>query len=174
VLEVACGTGYWTAWVAPVAESVVATDAGAEVLDVARQKSYPPERVRFAIADAYELGAVSGEFSAAFAGFFWSHVPRARIPAFLGSLHGRLGPAGRVVLLDNRHVTGSSTPIARRDEAGNTYQQRRLADGTEHEVLKNFPNPADLKAALSAYASGLRIVEFEYYWGASYETSGAA
>ena len=92
VPEVACGTGYWTAWLAPVAEGIVATDASAEVLDVARQKPYPPDRVRFAIADAYELGAVPGEFNAAFVGFFWSHVPRARIPTFLASLHGRLGP----------------------------------------------------------------------------------
>ena len=172
VLEVACGTGYWTAWLAPVAEGIVATDAGAEVLGAARQKSYPPERVRFAGADAYDLGAVSGEFSAAFAGFFWSHVPRARVPEFLWSLHRRLGPGARVVFLDNRFVAGSSTPIARRDDAGDTYQRRWLGDGTEHKVLKNFWSPAKLRAALGADARGLRIVEFEYYWGASYETKG--
>ena len=78
------------------------------------------------------------------------------------------------MLLDNRYVLGSSTSIARRDEAGNTYQQRRLADSSEHEVLNNFPSPTELRAALAANASGLRIVEFEYYWGASYKTSEAA
>lgn len=174
VLEVGCGTGYWTEWLAPVVEAIVATDAGAEVLDVARQKSYPAKRVRFAIADAYELGAVAGEFSAAFAGFFWSHVPLARISEFLLGLHGRLGAEARVVLLDNRYVTCSSTPIARRDDEGNTYQKRRLADGSEHEVLKNFPSPDEVRGAVGADASGLRIVEFDYYWGASYETRAGA
>lgn len=168
VLEIACGTGYWTAWLAPVTETILATDANEEVLDVARQKSYPPGRVSFALADAYELGTVTGEFSAAFAGFFWSHVPRQRIPAFLRNLHERLGQGVRVVLLDNRYVTGSSTPISRRDEAGNTYQQR-LADGSEYEVLKNFPSPAELTAALGTDAIGLRMVVFEYYWGAVYD-----
>lgn len=174
LLETACGTGYWTAWLAPATETILATDANEAVLDVARRKPYPPGRVSFAIADAYELDTVTGEFNAAFAGFFWSHVPRQRIPAFLRSLHGRLGHGARVVLLDNRYVAGSSTPISRRDEAGNTYQQRRLADGSEYEVLKNFPSPAELTAALGGEASGLRIVEFEFYWGAGYDIAGPA
>ena len=172
LLEIACGTGYWTAWLAPAVEGILATDANEEVLDVARRKSYPPGQASFAVADAYELGTVAGEFNAAFAGFFWSHVPRQRIPAFLKGLHGRMGHGVRIVLLDNRYVAGSSTSISRRDEAGNTYQQRRLADGSEYEVLKNFPNPAELTEALGTEATGLRIVEFEYYWGVSYESKG--
>ncbi|HET6374160.1 MAG TPA: methyltransferase domain-containing protein [Candidatus Polarisedimenticolia bacterium] len=172
VLEVACGTGYWTARLAQAAESIVATDAGPEVLEAARRKPCPADRVRFLIADAYDLGGVPGEFDAAFAGFFWSHVPVARIPAFLRSLHGRLGRGARVVLLDNRYVAGSSTRLARRDEGGDTYQRRRLADGSEHEVLQNFPSPAELNEQLGAFAAGLRVVEFDYFWGASYETNG--
>ena len=76
LLEIACGTGYWTERIAPSAASIVATDAGDEVLDVARSKGYPPGRVRFANADAYNPAVVKGRFSALFAGFFWSHVPR--------------------------------------------------------------------------------------------------
>ncbi len=44
VLEVACGTGYWTAHLAPFTRSILATDAADEVLDVARAKTYPPRR----------------------------------------------------------------------------------------------------------------------------------
>jgi demethylmenaquinone methyltransferase/2-methoxy-6-polyprenyl-1,4-benzoquinol methylase len=174
VLEVACGTGYWTAWIAPVTEGIVATDAGVEGLDVARRKPYPPGRVRFVLADAYDLVAVPGEFSAAFVAFFWSHVPWKRTREFLRSLHDRVGPGARVVLLDNRYVPGSSTPIVRRDSEGNTYQVRQLADGSVCEVLKNFPTRAALTATLGADAIGLRIADFEYYWGASYQTSGPA
>jgi demethylmenaquinone methyltransferase/2-methoxy-6-polyprenyl-1,4-benzoquinol methylase len=77
-------------------------------------------------------------------------------------------------LLDNRYVPGSSTPIVRRDSEGNTYQVRQLADGSVCEVLKNFPTRAALTATLGADAIGLRIADFEYYWGASYQTSGPA
>lgn len=169
ILEIACGTGYWTATLAGVAEAIVATDASSEVLAVARSKAYPALRVEFAEADAYALGRVPGRFTAVFAGFWWSHVPLDRLPAFLAGVHARLPAGGRVVLLDNRYVEGSSTPISRRDAAGNTYQRRRLDDGSEHEVLKNFPTAPELAEVLEPASSGLAVAEFEYYWGASYK-----
>jgi SAM-dependent methyltransferase len=168
ILEIACGTGYWTQWLAPVAAAVVATDASSEVLDLAAAKTYPPGRVRLEIADAYVIGVVPGEFTAAFAGFWWSHVPCERQGEFLANLHGRLGAGARVVLLDNRYVEGSSTPLSRRDAGGNTYQWRGLADGSRQEVLKNFPSAAEITSALRAWAADLEVVEFDYYWGARY------
>jgi ubiquinone/menaquinone biosynthesis C-methylase UbiE len=38
VLEVACGTGYWTQFIAPNAARVVATDATPETLDIAQKR----------------------------------------------------------------------------------------------------------------------------------------
>src|SRR5262252_2575262 len=51
VIEVACGTGYWTQYIAPVASRLVATDALAEPLDFAKQRP-GVERVQFLQADA--------------------------------------------------------------------------------------------------------------------------
>jgi demethylmenaquinone methyltransferase/2-methoxy-6-polyprenyl-1,4-benzoquinol methylase len=174
ILEVACGTGYWTAELAPVAAAIVATDANPEVLALARQKPYPADRVRLEIADAYALADVPGAFTAGLAAFWWSHVAHERQNTFLSGLHARLGARATVVLIDNRFVPGSSTPITRRDEAGNTYQQRRLADGTVHEVLKNFPTPAELETALAPVAQELNVIEFAYYWGVRYRVASAA
>lgn len=168
ILEAACGTGYWTAETAPGAEAIVATDASSEVLALARRKHYPAGRVSFVQADAYALDRVPGNFTAGFAAFWWSHVPLERQSAFLLGLHQRLGAGATVLFLDNRYVAGSSTPLSRRDAAGNTYQRRRLADGTEYEVLKNFPDRAELEAALLPRAASLRVTEFAYYWGACY------
>src|SRR5207244_1325078 len=53
VLEIACGTGWWTERIAAGARSVLATDASLEVIEVARRKKYPPGRVRFMRADAF-------------------------------------------------------------------------------------------------------------------------
>src|SRR6185369_11802148 len=99
ILEVACGTGYWTALVARTAGAVVATDAAREPLDLARAKAQV-EAVRFETADAYSLPAQLGVFDGALAAFWWSHVPGRRIPEFLESLHARLEPGARVLLLD--------------------------------------------------------------------------
>jgi hypothetical protein len=124
--------------------------------------------VRFERADAFELARVQGSFDAAFAGFWWSHVQRADLPRFLAGLHERLVPGARVAFLDNRFVEGSSTPIARTDDAGNTYQLRPLDDGTVHEVLKNFPPPAELEAAVAGVAEDVRVLELPHYWCLSY------
>ena len=69
--------------------------------DMARAKAYPPRRVRFEQADAYTLEALTGAFIAGFAGFWWSHVPKARLPGFLSTFHGKLQPGARVVFVDN-------------------------------------------------------------------------
>jgi SAM-dependent methyltransferase len=172
VLELACGTGYWTERVARVARSVVATDARDRVLEVARSKRLPPERVRFAVLDAFDVSAIPGRFTAAVAGFWWSHVRRERVLTFLGQLHARLGPRTRVIFFDNRFVPGSSTPISRTDALGNSYQRRVLADGREYEVLKNFPTPDELRQALVPRAEDVAVVELEYHWLLSYRVGG--
>ena len=165
ILEIACGTGYWTTLLAPAAASVVAIDLADEPMEIARHKSYPPGKTVFEKEDAYRLPARLGRFDGAFAGFWWSHIPRQRIAEFLASLHARLEPGARVVMFDNRLVEGSSTPIDRWDDAGNSYQKRRLADGSETEVLKNFPGEAELRRLLP----GLKLQELEYYWLAEYQ-----
>ena len=168
VLEIACGTGYWTPLLAERAASVLAIDAADEVLEIARAKPLASPNVRYDRADAYALPAWPTRFDACFAGFWWSHVPLGHIDAFLDALHARLTARARVVFLDNRYVEGSSTPLSRRDAEGNSYQLRRLADGSSHEVLKNFPTPEAFGRLLGARAEALEWTSLEYYWVASY------
>ena len=49
-----------------------------------------------------------------------------------------------------------------------TYQIRRLDDGSTHEVLKNFPTDPELRAAVQDLASDVRVELLEYYWILSY------
>ena len=168
VLEIACGTGYWTPLIASRAKSVLAVDYAEETLEIARSKTYEKKNVDFQRGDAYALPASTDQFSACFAGFWWSHVPLERLDAFLEGLHARLSPRGRVAFLDNLYVEGSSSPLARRDAAGNTYQERRLGDGSRHEVLKNFPADGELEARLGRAGSEVRVTRYQYYWLASY------
>lgn len=168
VLEVACGTGYWTAEFAPSASSVVAADVNEEVLQLARAKQYAPDRVRFVHADAYALGNVDGIFTAGFAGFWLSHVLKTDRSRFLDAFHTRLHPGGLVVMMDNMFVEGSNHPITRTDDAGNTYQQRRLRNGTGFEVLKNFPDQHELRAMLGRRAVDVRFEQLQYYWLLAY------
>jgi SAM-dependent methyltransferase len=172
VLEIACGTGWWTPHAAARAAHWLATDLNPETMAVAQSKPTPPG-VEFRAVDAYTLAGLRDDerFDAAFAGFWWSHVPKSRLGAWLATLHERLEPGARVVFCDNREVPGSTTPIARRDADGNSYQQRRLADGSRHEVLKNFPSRDEAIAALGPRARHPRWTENTYYWTLVYELS---
>ena len=169
VLEIACGTGWWTPHGAQDCLSWLATDLNPETMAIARSKALPAGKVSFATVDAYtmhELGAAT--FNAAFTGCWWSHVPLARLPGWLDLLHARLEPGAQVVMLDNSFVQTSSTPITRRDAQGNTYQNRTLDDGSLHEVLKNFPTPQEAFAQLGPRARKPQWLPFEHYWVLSY------
>jgi ubiquinone/menaquinone biosynthesis C-methylase UbiE len=171
VLEIACGTGWWTPHGARRAASWLATDLNPETMDLARAKPLPA-CVQFATVDAYTLNGLGDQtFDAAFAGCWWSHVPLQRLPGWLDTLHERLLPGARVVMLDNSYVQTSSTPISRQDEAGNTFQQRTLDDGSVHEVLKNFPSSEQAIAALGPCALGPIWTAYEHYWVLSYTLS---
>lgn len=175
VLEVACGTGWWTPYGARAAAAWLATDFNPETMDIARAKPMPQDlhgapRVRFAQADAYSLQELSTqEFDAAFAGCWLSHVPLQRLSEWASTLHARLACGARVVLLDNSFTQTSSTPISRTDAHGNTYQERRLDDGSTHEVLKNFLSPEQLRAALGPRVAAFDWWGLTHYWVASYE-----
>lgn len=69
-----------------------------------------------------------------------------------------------MVLLDNRFVRGSSTPIAEQDGEGNTYQVRRLEDGSTYRVLKNFPSEVELRRAVAGIARDVRFHEWQHFW----------
>jgi len=169
VLEVACGTGYWTALVADVAASITATDASEEVLKIARSKGLDRTRVNLILTDAWRAREMHGDFDAGFAAFWWSHIPREQIATFLTGFHSALQPGARVVFADNRFVAGSSTPVFRTDDHGNSWQLRRLDDGSAQEVLKNFPTRAELLSQIEPHARTAEIVEFDYFWCLSYE-----
>jgi demethylmenaquinone methyltransferase/2-methoxy-6-polyprenyl-1,4-benzoquinol methylase len=169
VLEVACGTGWWTPHGARDARRWLATDLNPETMDIARAKTMPAS-VEFRTVDAFTFAELGSEtFDGAFAGCWWSHVPLARLVPWLQLLHDRLEPGARVVMLDNSFVQTSNLPITRRDAEGNTYQDRSLDDGSVHEVLKNFPTREEAFAAIGARARDPQWTAYGHYWVLSYE-----
>jgi ubiquinone/menaquinone biosynthesis C-methylase UbiE len=170
VLDVACGTGYWAQFLAPVASRVVGIDASPETLQIARSRAIG-ETVSFVVGDAYSVPLDLGKFSAAFAGFWFSHVPIGRRSEFLRRLNLSLGRGSKVVFLDNRFVDGNSSPISETDADGNTYQIRKLKDGSTHRVLKNFPTEEELHGSLASVGTHGRLTTWEYFWAFEYVAS---
>jgi demethylmenaquinone methyltransferase/2-methoxy-6-polyprenyl-1,4-benzoquinol methylase len=120
--------------------------------------------VEFLRADAYALPNTLRGYDALFAGFWWSHVPLARLDGFLAGCMRAVGPGALLAFLDGRYVEGSSTAILRRDGEGNTYQERKLGDGSVHEVLKNYPQESELIQRASRYGWGANVELLPYHW----------
>ncbi len=80
-----------------------------------------------------------------------------------------LAPGARIVLLDNRYIAGSSTPISATDDAGDTWQERQLADGSRHRILKNFPQYEDLLASIAPHARATHWWLLDYFWYFEYQ-----
>jgi len=167
VLEVACGTGFWTQHIIPVAMAVTATDATAEPMAFARLRP-GADKADFVLADAYALPEALGRFEGAFAGLWLSHVPRRSVPEFLASLHARLAPGAVVVMIDNNEVQLKDLPIAETDADGDTWQHRPLRDGSVHRVLKNFPSQAELEAMVAGVGEACEHRSLENFWAFRY------
>lgn len=77
-------------------------------------------------------------------------------------------------MTDNHYVEGSSTPIAREDNNGNTYQMRELSDGSIHEVLKNFIKKDEFMMRITPFGEDSRFSSLEYFWLAQYRLKTGA
>jgi demethylmenaquinone methyltransferase/2-methoxy-6-polyprenyl-1,4-benzoquinol methylase len=168
VLEIACGTGYWTQVVAETTKSITATDINEEVLQIARAKNYAGN-VSFQKVDALNLSFPrQDDFTAGLAAAWWSHLRKAQIRNFLFQFHRLFSPGSIIVFMDNQFVPGSNTPISRTDAEGNTYQLRRLENGDEHEILKNFPSEKEVRDVITDLAVEISWTELQYYWFLTY------
>ena len=162
VLDVACGTGYFTVSAARRARSVTGIDANDETLALARAKGIA--NAQFTLADAYAIPPSSQPYDGALVTFWWSHVPRQRIDEFLRGLHRHLASGAVVLIADNTYVEGNSTAIARIDDAANTYQTRTLENGERYEVLKNFPTRDELSAWGERFGGDVDVRFLTYFW----------
>jgi demethylmenaquinone methyltransferase/2-methoxy-6-polyprenyl-1,4-benzoquinol methylase len=172
VLELACGTGWWTERLAAHAASWIATDADTGALDIVQHKAIQGLSATTTL-NAYQP-SVSTPVDCVFAAHWYSHLRLDERSIFFRSVHGCLKPGGRLIMLDNNFVSGSSTAISRTDIEGNTYQTRKLKDGSLHEVLKNFPDQQQLAASGKPYFEKIAFnneltLNTIYYWYASME-----
>jgi protein-L-isoaspartate O-methyltransferase len=169
VLEIACGTGYWTAVIGEAAESVLAIDINRSLLEQAQKRCCHQENVRFQMADAYTLEGVPDGFDAAFGYGWWSHMPKKNIKTFLMALQSKLVPGALVLFNDQLPYDGF---YRRQDKDGNILEQRILPNTRSFMIVKNFPDEQEIKDALSGLAEDIQYTrrQEEEHWEVVYKT----
>jgi protein-L-isoaspartate O-methyltransferase len=143
VLEIACGTGMWTAALAELADTVTAIDVAPEVVEIARDR-VQSANVSFEVADVYSWDP-GDRFDVIFFSAWLSHVPMSRFDAFWESLRVLLAEDGRVLFIDE-HIDerGKENYVAGLAET----VERQLNDGSTFRVIKNFVDPEQLELRL--------------------------
>jgi ubiquinone/menaquinone biosynthesis C-methylase UbiE len=147
VLELACGTGLWTERLVAHAERLTALDYSPEMLQLCRERVDDP-RVRYMHADLFAWEP-DETYDACFFGFWLSHVPEERFDAFWEKLERALRPDGRVFFVDSARHDRASAVDHELPPADDPTMLRRLADGSEHRIVKRFYEPESLQRRLA-------------------------
>jgi ubiquinone/menaquinone biosynthesis C-methylase UbiE len=171
VLEIACGTGFWTEIASQSAQHIVAIDSSTEMLQIACSKSIPTDKVQFQYADAYALGSVDGYFDGGLANFWFSHIPKKRINEFLLGFHKRISKGASVFMADNVYVQGVGGELVRQSDGEDTFKMRELSNGSKHKVLKNYYTEFQIQQILAPFTFNLNIHMGSCFWWVSYSVN---
>ena len=164
VLELACGTGYWTQAAAKYAKKVIATDIAPEMIKEAKNKKFNSP-VKFINSDIYDLPFKSAAFDLIIIGFWFSHEPKQNYCKFFDIIRKPLKPNGQIWLIDNNPpAEGPKSGYLYTDEFGNNFKSRPLADGEEFSLLKNYFTENELDNTFSKSFYINKLTYDDYYW----------
>jgi len=164
VLEMACGTGYWSWIMARTARRITAIDIWMEMLDEARKKNFRSP-VDFIRGDMENLPVRDNAFDFIAVGFWFSHHPRQFYDQFFETLKRPLKKDGLVWMIDNNPpAEGRFKESARVDSHGNNFKKRYLDDGREYVILKNYFEKDELQMIFNPVFKIKKLVYKEFYW----------
>jgi SAM-dependent methyltransferase len=145
IVELAAGTGWWTALLAAKGD-LHAYDAAGAPLDRARSRLVAHGlRAHLHVRDAW--AAPDRAVDSLFSGFWLSHVPRPRLAEFLGIARAWLRPGGIYAAIDSQPDAASGT-VDRLPAPAPDLALRRLADGREFTIPKVLYRADELAEAL--------------------------
>lgn len=163
VLDLACGTGFWTRIVSESATAIIGVDINSQTLTEARKKQYfcPTE---FLLSDMHNLPLAPNRSNALLATYVVSHVRRQDIDCLRKGIRRIIGVDSPAFICDNNLVCELKPDLIWDDEHVNTYKRRWLENGQEYLILKNYFDRDELKSLFDAWGKISEFVFEQYYW----------
>jgi SAM-dependent methyltransferase len=163
ILEVACGTGYWTAVAAATAQSIHATDFNSGPLEIARSKGLGPN-VGFRPGRCLRAARYGRRIRLRHGAFL--------VVACAESRAAKVSLALRIEVVQRRRAADDRQQFRCRIEHAHLSHGRRRQHlsaarsgwAEQHEVLKNFPSTSDIEAALGTVCSTVHVLQLRHYW----------
>jgi SAM-dependent methyltransferase len=162
VLELACGTGQWTAELAKYASLLTAVDASPEMIAINRAR-VPQDNVRYVEADLFAWSPPERS-DVVFFSVWLSHVPPQRFEGFWALVADCLNENGRVFLIDElpaaaaheRWIPDAIAPVV----------ERPLTTGASYRAIKVLHDPVELGARLSGlgWLADIRTVSRRFFY----------
>ncbi|MEA2519491.1 MAG: hypothetical protein QOF49_1571, partial [Chloroflexota bacterium] len=148
IVELAAGTGWWSPLLASKATELSMYDAAEAPLARARDRLVAHGlRAHLHVRDAW-APPEGAPADAVFAGFWLSHVERARTVAFLEVAGRWLAPGGRIALIDS--IPDPRSGAVDQPPPADDRSVRRLADGRQFTITKVFRSAHEIELALEA------------------------
>jgi SAM-dependent methyltransferase len=144
IVELACGTGWWTEQLLPYSDTLTAVDVSPEVLEINRHRVKDPS-VHYIETDLFSWKPVR-RFDFVFFSFWLSHVPAAKFAGFWDMVNDALKPDGKAFFIDSLFTQESTAKDQEIDHRGTAT--RTLNDGREFEIVKEFYDPPELEQNL--------------------------
>ncbi len=167
VLELAAGTGYWTDLLARGAARVTAIDGSAEMIAINQARlGARAARVDYRRLDLFDWKPACRWDGLVFC--FWiSHVPRERLAGFLHTCREALHDGATMFFLDGQRVDESTAVDHVLPDGDREVMVRRLNDGREFRIVKNYHRAAELTALAGAagFALDVRYTETFFQYG---------
>jgi 2-polyprenyl-3-methyl-5-hydroxy-6-metoxy-1,4-benzoquinol methylase len=163
VLELAPGTGIWTERLVDRASRVTAVDASPEMVEENRRRlGERAGSVDYVIADLFDWQPGRAWDCVVFS--FWiSHVPNDRLDGFLRGVAGMLRPGGSVFFLDGTPRQESTAIDHVLPGSGEEVMVRRLDDGREFRIVKNFWSAEELEQRCRAAGLDVAVHHTTYF-----------
>jgi SAM-dependent methyltransferase len=167
ILELACGTGLWTQYLAPLATHLTAVDAAPEVIALNRQR-LGADSIEYIVADLFNWTPTQ-KFDFIFFGFWLSHVPIEKFNDFWQMVRLSLKPNGQVFFVDS--LFDKTSPAINHAELHQQgYSERKLNDGRIYQVVKIFHEPIQLEQSLQelSWYSDIHATSNHFIYGSVY------